>query len=101
MENIGAKQRRFWWCLVAAVLLPFAVESIYLFFSRWSSYHFTAFSDWAGSIVSIIVGAAFIGFLPLQARWRVISLVIYVPVFFALLAFYDLMFIAIVFHDGL
>jgi hypothetical protein len=100
MENIEAKQNRFGWCLAAAALLPIVLESIYLFFSRWPSYHFTEFSDWAGSSISIVVGSAFVAFLPLRKRWRVISLIIYVPVLFGLLIIYDLMFIALVFHDG-
>jgi hypothetical protein len=87
--------------LVAAVLALFVSSSVYLIFSRWPSYRFTTFSDYAGVAVSILIGAVFIATLPISARQRVLSLLIYVPVLAVLLIFYTLMFVTVVFRDGL
>jgi hypothetical protein len=87
--------------LVAAVLALFVSSSVYLIFSRWPSYRFTTFSDYAGVAVSILIGAVFIATLPISARQRVLSLLIYVPVLVVLLFFYTLMFVTLVFRDGL
>jgi hypothetical protein len=99
-EHIEARRGSFSWRLACAALLPFIVDSIYLFFSRWPSYRFTEFSDSAGGIASIVSGAVFIVLLPIRIRWRIITLFVYVPVLFGALFIYSLLFIAFVFHDG-
>jgi hypothetical protein len=101
MEQIETRHRGFEWRLVTAALAPFAVESAYLFFSRWPSYRFTTFSDYAGLAASILVGAAFVAALPISARLRILWLLIYIPVFAASLCFFALWFIAVIFHEGL
>ena len=87
--------------MVAAALAPFAAASVYLFLTRWSSYRFTTFSDYAGLAGSVLVGAVFIATLPIRASYRVVSLLIYLPAIGALLFFFTFWFIAVVFHDGL
>jgi hypothetical protein len=101
MEQIETKMRGFGWRLVAAVLAPFVSSSVYLIFSRWPSYRFTTFSDYAGLAVSVFIGAAFIATLPISWRQRSLWLLIYIPVFAALLFFFTFWFIAVIFHDGL
>jgi hypothetical protein len=101
MDQIATRPRGFGWRLVAAALAPFAAASVYLFLTRWPSYRFTAFSDYAGLAVSVLVGAVFIATLPIRAPYRVLSLLLYLPVIAALLFFFTFWFIAVVFHDGL
>jgi hypothetical protein len=98
MEGVETKHRRFGWCLAAAVLLPFALESLYLFFSRWPSNHNTEFSDLAGSIISLLLGASFIVLLPIRLRWRLISVVLYVPLMLSMLSVHAFAFVVTVFH---
>lgn len=100
-EQIEAKPKGFTWRLIGAALTPFATESVYLFFSRWPSYHFTAFSDYAGFGISVLIGTAFVATLPINFSQRVFWLVIYIPAFAALLFFFTFCFIAVVFQDGL
>ncbi len=101
MQQIATRQRAFGWRLVAAALVPLAAASAYLFFSRWPSYRFTTFSDYAGLAVSILVGAAFVATLPIPARQRILWLLIYIPAVAALLFFFTFWFIAAIFHEGL
>ena len=101
MDQIETTQRGCIWRFVGAALVPFIVTSVYLIFSRWPSYRFTAFSDGAGIFGPILIGAMFIATLPIRPRLRVFSLLIYVPAFAVLLFFYTLLFIALVFHEGL
>jgi len=89
------------WRLIAAALTPFVAASVYLFLSRWPSYQFTTFSDYAGLAVSIFIGAAFITTLPIRWSHRVMWLVLYIPVLAALLFFFTFWFMAVVFQDGL
>jgi hypothetical protein len=100
MEQIDTR-RRFEWRLVGAVIAPFLVASAYLFFTRWPSYRFTTFSDYAGLAASVVVGAVFVAILPIRPLQRIVSLIIYVPVLAVLLFFFMLWFMASVFHDGL
>ena len=74
MEQNEISQTGFAWRLACAAIAPFIVESGYLFLSRWPSYRFTTFSDYAGFVVSIFAGAAFVAILPIKhtltTRWR-------------------------------
>ncbi|MEO8427839.1 MAG: hypothetical protein ABI651_12085 [Verrucomicrobiota bacterium] len=101
LDHIEIRQRGPRWRLVAATLAPFAAASIYLFFTRWPSYRFTAFSDYVSLADSILAGAAFVATLPIRPSQRVLSLLIYIPVLAVLLFFYTFWFIAVVFHNGL
>jgi hypothetical protein len=78
----------------------FAVASLYLFFTRWPSDCLTGFSDDGALVMSILAGAAFVVTLPIRPAWRILSLVIYIPVLGASLFFYALAFIAIFFQEG-
>jgi hypothetical protein len=77
------------------------VASAYLFLTRWPSYRFTTFSDYAGLGVSVLAGAAFVALLPMRRMHRAVALLLYIPVVAVLLFFYTLWFIAVVFHDAL
>jgi hypothetical protein len=97
MEEIATRPRGFGWRFVAAVIAPF----VFLSLTRWPSYRFTAFSDYAGLAVSVLIGAAFIATLPIRTRYRVLALLVYIPGVAELLFYFTLWFIAVVFHDGL
>lgn len=96
-----SKQKKFRWCLVRAILLPLLLFSIYLFFSRWPTSRFTAFSEWIAIAISLFVGGIFIVLLPLKTHERAISLLVYLLVFLGLLVLYEFLFVAMVFHEGL
>jgi len=101
MEQAEPRQSGFGWRLAGAAVAPFVLASAYLTLTRWPSYRFTTFSDYAGLAVSVLAGAAFVAVLPIRPLQRVLSLLIYVPVLAVLLFFYTFWFIAVVFHDGL
>ena len=101
MEQTEARPIGFGWRLVGAAIVPFVVESAYLFFTRWPSYRFTTLSDYAGLAVSVLAGSALVATLPIRPLRRVLSLAVYVPLLLALLFCYTLFFIAVVFHDAL
>ena len=101
MEQTETSQTGFAWRIACAAIAPFLVESGYLLLSRWPSYRFTTFSDYAGFVVSILAGAAFLATLPIRPLQRILSLLLYIPVLATGLFFYDFWFVAVVFHDGL
>jgi hypothetical protein len=101
MEQIETRRRGFGWRLIGAGMAPFVLASAYFVLSRWPSYRFTTFSDYAGLSVSVLAGAAFVGVLPIRPLHRVLSLLVYVPLLAIVLFFYTFWFIAVVFHDGL
>ncbi len=101
MEHIESKPKGLVWRSFAAIVLPFAVLSAYLFFSRWPSYRFTTFSDYAGLVASVLVGVAFVATMPVRTQVRALSLLIYVPVLCVLLFFYCLLFVGVVFGEWL
>jgi len=87
-------------CLVAAVLVPLAVIS--LFWSYVGSTH--APNDQPSSsatpafLVAIACGGFFLWRLPVRWPFRLLCLLIYVPVAYVALFFYTLFFLAVVFH---
>ena len=92
MEKVETKQIGFAWRAAVAALAPFAVESAYLFFTRWPSSRFTTFSDYAGLSVSVLAGAVFVARLPIRPVERVVLLLVYVPTFAGLLFIYSFFF---------
>ena len=100
MDQVTTSRKAIGWRLIAAVLMPFVVISPYLIWTRWPSYSFTAFSDYAGLGLSVLAGAVFIAILPLRPLHRVLFLIVYIPLFAVMLFFYIFWFIAVVFHDG-
>jgi ABC-type multidrug transport system fused ATPase/permease subunit len=101
MQQLKTRRRGFGWRLVGAALAPFVVATAYLFVTRWPSYRFTTFSDYAALAVSVLAGTVFVAVLPIRPRQRVLSLFFYVPLLAVVLFFYTFWFIAVVFHDGL
>lgn len=87
--------------VVAIVVCPFAVWSIYLFFSRWPERWFTEPTDIVASVVAIACGLIAIALLPIRWYWRAMVGIAYaVAMWFALLV-YGLHFVCKVFQDCL
>lgn len=102
MKQSETRPRDFVWRLLAAAVLPFMVESAYIFFTRWPSSHFTVASDYAALTLSILIGSALFLRLPLWLPYRVFLLLFfYIPAIGVLLFFYPLLFLAVVFGEGL
>ena len=101
MEQIETRRRRLGRLLFGAATAPFVLASAFLFFTRWPSYRFTTFSDYAALAVSVLAGAVFVAVLPISSHQRILSLFIYVPLLAMMLIFYTFWFIAVIFHDGL
>ena len=101
MEHIETRPRHFVWRLFGAALLPFVAETAYVFFTRWPSYRFTAASDWAALGFSILIGSVFVWMLPIRSSLRFVFLLVYIPVVGVLMFFYDFLFLAVVFGEGL
>src|ERR1041385_6264723 len=74
MEQIETRGRGFGLRLLGATVAPFVVATAYLFFTRWPSYRFTTFSDYAALAVSVLAGAVFVAVLPIRPHQRVLSL---------------------------
>src|SRR5690242_9332242 len=83
----------------AAVVLPFALMSVYLLLSRWPSRWFTTLSDYAAGAVSLLAGSALIATLPISREVRLLLLLFYVPMLCFLLFLYGLQFVGMVFGD--
>ena len=91
----------FRWRFGVAALAPFVVASVYLAVSRRPPHQWTAIGDYAALAVSILLGAAFLVSLPIRGYFRVMSILIYIPVLAVLLVCFSVGFIALFFHDAL
>lgn len=87
--------------IVAAVVLPFLINSIYLYFSRWPTEWFTGTTDILFLALSLGSGAALIATLPFRGGMKALLLTIYVPIAGILLFYFTFLFIALAFGDGL
>ena len=87
-------------CL-GALFGPFVIASIYLWFSRWPDRSWTAASDYLALVVSIVGGLLALWSLPMSVGRRAVVSVIYVPVMGALLIYWALGFVCIVFGNCL
>jgi len=99
MSQVFKNQRGFTWRLVAAGVVSFLVQTLYLFFSRWPSYRVTEFSNYAGLAVSVLVGVPFIATLPLRVDARILAAIIYIAAILPLLWFYNMFFAAFIFNE--
>lgn len=88
MKLTETKSTHIGWRLVAATAAPFAVASLYLFISRWPSDRSSNLTDYAALAISILAGAAFIATLPIRGHWRILSLILFIPVTAVMLAYY-------------
>ena len=87
--------------LTGAVVVPFALFSAYLFFTRWPSRLDSGTTDWVALGASCLSGAAFIALLPVQRVLRTVLAIVYVPLSGVLLFFYGFYFVGMVFGDWL
>jgi hypothetical protein len=98
MELIKSNGRRILWRLLAAVLSPVVIVSAYFLCSGWL-YHGSGNHNTAPAfILAIAVGGWFVFTLPFWWVFRILCLLIYIPLTWALLIPYSLWFIAVVFH---
>jgi hypothetical protein len=100
MDLIETRQRVFLWRLVSAIVVPLSLESAYLIFTRWPSYRVTALSDYASWAAEIIIGPIFIATLPIRLHWRILWVLVYIPVMGSVLFYFSFCFIAVIFHDA-
>ena len=101
MDRLERNPQGLVWRVGAAIAAPFLVASAYLLFTRLSRVGSTALSDYAGLAVSVFAGGVFVASLPIRPAFRVLSLLVYVPLLAVLLFFYTFWFIAVVWHEGL
>ena len=99
-QNIQAKTSPAGW-VIAAIPLPFLVEALYLYFSRWPVRWFNGTSDILALAVSLGIGAALLAMMPTSPLARTVALVIYVPVAGVLLFVFNFAFVATIFGDAL
>jgi hypothetical protein len=101
MERTESFRGAFLWRLLAAVSTPFVVVSAYLLCIGWlyrgSGHHGTTLVF----CIAIACGSWFVLTLPLRRVYRILLLLIYFPLTWALLVPYSLLFIAVVFHAGI
>ena len=90
--------------LLGATVVPCALQSAYVFFTRWPSTRFGSFwgvdggPDFGAFILCILMGAAFVALLlPLPVWARAFCAVIYLPVGALLLVFHALLFNGVMF----
>lgn len=84
----------------AAAVCPFLVMSAYLAITQLASMTTGAFADYTAMAVSIAAGGIFILFSPVTLGKRIGSLVLYIPIYIALLTYYGLWFMVVFFHEG-
>lgn len=87
--------------LVAAALLPFLIDAICLYFSRWPKKWDTGTSDVFSLAISLGVGAALLAALPCRTGFKALLLILYVPIIGILLFYFAFFFVALVFKDAI
>ena len=87
VSRANTASQGFAWRIVAAALLPFAVELAYVLLTRWT-HRFTPWSDIGSRAMSVLVGAWCVWGLPIALSRRVLALLFYVPVVAFLLYHY-------------
>jgi len=93
MRLTATKSAGVGWRLGAAVATPFAIASLYLLISRWPSDHSTNLTDYAALSICVLAGAAFIATLPIRSHWRILALILFIPVTAVMLAYYAFWFL--------
>jgi hypothetical protein len=87
--------------LMAAVVAPIVAMSLYLWLSRWPQRLSSSFSDNAAFAVCILIGVVLVAALPLRPWLRAAAAVASLPLLYALLFFYSLIFVGVAFGDWL
>ena len=88
-------------CLVAAILVPLAVISVFWYYVGFTYQASTAHPSRSATpiyVVALACGGFFICKLPIRWPFRLLSLIIYIPVAIVGLFFYTLYFWAVVLH---
>jgi hypothetical protein len=86
------------WCIAGALIAPFIVVSICLILSLWPSDKFYEYSSAIGLALSILVGAIFVGKLPISITKRVGILLAYIPTLILALFYYSIVFVCWLFE---
>jgi hypothetical protein len=100
MDDVEKRVLRSALPFAAAAVCPFLAMSAYLAITQLASMKTGAFADYTAMAVSIAAGVIFILFSPGAPARRIGSLVLYVPIYIALLTYYGLWFMAVFFHEG-
>jgi len=87
--------------VAGAVVGPFAVMSLYLFFSRWPTRWFTGSSDYVAISVSALLAAVLIWQMPLRPLVRFALALVAATLLAGLLFLYSFYFVGAVFGDWL
>jgi hypothetical protein len=101
MHQLATSRSDYLWRGIAAVVVPLAMISGYLFFSRWPTYQFTAASDLAGFGAAVLAGVILVGTMRLNWRARLFCIFIYTPLSWMILTIYSLYFVGVVFDEWL
>ena len=75
--------------------------SLYLWLSRWPVRTTSIGSDYAAFAGCSVIGAAFIAALPVRPWLRVAAVSLYLPLTYAVLFYYSLLFVGLAFGDWL
>ena len=100
MARLAGKSR-FASLLVAAVVAPIVAMSLYLLLSRRPQRIFSISSDYAAFAVCMVIGVALVAALPLRPWLRAAAAAASLPLLYALLFFYSLIFVGVAFGDWL
>jgi hypothetical protein len=78
---------------------PFLLISVYLCLAHWPKDIATTHSDIVATIISLSVGAFWLFFLPVSIVKRLVIIAVFYPCEAALLFFYSLEFLGVVFNE--
>ena len=101
MSTMSSARKPLAWPLAGAVIVPLAIFSAYLLFSRGPKHFDSAVADWAALGISTLAGTAFVALLPVRVPLRAVFVLIYVPLCGTLLFYYCFLFVGMVFGDSL
>lgn len=87
--------------VIGAVVGPFAVMSLYLFFSRWPARWFTGSSDYVALALSALLAVALVWLMPLRPLVRTAVALVAATLLLVVLYVYSFCFLGAVFGDWL
>jgi hypothetical protein len=101
MQQIESQRTSGAWRFLGVALAPIIVMSACLLFTGWRNHGANQLNTSVAFLLAIAAGECFVLTLPIRWSYRIICLFIYVPVAWALLFFYALFFIFVVFRGHL